>query len=553
VNPGQNKTEGQPSIDDRGLDNVCQMLENSADRFPGNPVIIFGDRVIRYRELREKVHQMAAALQALGVGKGDRVAIMLPNCPELIITFYAALTIGAIVVMGNPRYTVREMEERLEKADAGVLVLPDLFWPKAAEIKAHGMAKTIILTPVSFLFSGIQKTIYPLLRRFKGKINFKHKQEAYFFDKLLEEFASQPIPGGIKNYSGPHEPAALQFTGGTTGKPQGAVLTHFNLVRNAVQVARWFPELDIGGERMLAVLPFYHIFALTVCMNLTILAGGAIVMAPRFRGRNIENLLEVIHRRKPTLFPAVPALYAAINNCKNTPKYDLESIKFCISGADKLPGPIQERFQELTGAVLVEGYGLTEASPVTHCNPLEKGKNRLGSIGVPVSETSARIVDIETGEDLPPGELGELAVRGPQVMQGYWKDKEETGRALRDGWLFTGDLAKRDEDGYYYIMDRLKELIIVGGFNVYPREVEDVLYKHPKIAEAAVIGEPDPHKGERVKAVVVPKPGMQVSAEEIRNYCRKYLTGYKVPKYVEFRDELPKSAVGKILKKELKR
>jgi long-chain acyl-CoA synthetase len=283
------------------------------------------------------------------------------------------------------------------------------------------------------------------------------------------------------------------------------------------------------------------------------MGSGTLILVPKFSGRKVDALLEVIKKHKPTLFPAVPTIYAAINSFTGIDKYDLSSIKFCISGGAPLPGPVQERFQELTGAVLVEGYGLSEASPVTHCNPLNKEKNKIGSIGLPLPETKARIVDPETGKDLPTGEIGELVIKGPQVMQGYWQNEKETAKALRDGWLYTGDFAKKDEEGYFYIVDRKKDLIIVGGYNVYPREVEEILYTNPKVLEAAVIGVHDDYKGEVVKAIVVLRPDVKATAEEIREYCRKSLTKYKIPKHIEFRDELPKSIVGKVLKKELKK
>jgi long-chain acyl-CoA synthetase len=285
---------------------------------------------------------------------------------------------------------------------------------------------------------------------------------------------------------------------------------------------------------------------------MTVLTGGAIVLVPKFSGKEVVKLLNVIRKHRPTLFPAVPTIYAAINNFTAIDDYDLSSIKFCISGAAPLPGPIQKKFQRLTGAVLVEGYGLSEASPVTHCNPLDKKRNKIGSIGLPLSGTEAKVVDRETGKEVPVGKVGELAVRGPQVMQGYWKHEEDTAGVLKDGWLYTGDMARTDEDGYFYIVDRLKDLIIVSGFNVYPREVEEILYNNPKIADAAVVGVPDEYSSEKIKAFVVLRPGARATVEEIRSYCREYLTPYKVPRIVEFKDELPKSLIGKVLKKDLK-
>jgi long-chain acyl-CoA synthetase len=541
-----------PGTFETGAKNLCRMLEDSADRFGDRPALIFLDKVIPYNELRQKVHFMAAALQKIGIEKGDRVAIMLPNSPQLVIAYYAALNSGAVVVMCNPLYTPRELKIQLEQSDTKLLVTLDLFWPKAREVKESGVVKQVILTTLAPYLHGLKKLLYPVMRRFKADIHFAHREDVYFFEELLEEYPGPGHAEAEQRCGSLQELAMIQFTGGTTGIPQGAMLTHFNLLRNALQVARWFPELEIGNERMLAVLPFFHIFGLTVCLNMTILAGGVLILVPRFSYKTVKSLLRTIEKHKPTLFPAVPTIYAALTGFKHIKSYDLSSIKFCISGAAPLPGPLQKTFQQLTGAVLVEGYGLSEASPVTHCNPLDKEKNKIGSIGLPLSETSARIVDLKTGNDLPPNQVGELVVRGPQVMRGYWKKEAETTRALRDGWLYTGDLARKDEDGYFYIVDRIKELIIVGGLNVYPGEVEEVLYSHPKIAETAVVGVPHEYKGEAVKAYVVLKPGAKITAAEIRDYCREFMSPYKVPKYIEFQDKLPRSIIGKILKKKLR-
>lgn len=534
-----------------GLTSLCQMLERSANRFGDNTALIFLDKSITYNELRQKVLCMAAALQDIGVKKGDRVAIMLPNSPELVVAYFAVLTNRAEVVLCNPLFTVRELKIQLEDSKTKILVTLDLFWPKARELKEQKILDEVILTTLGPYLSGLKKIIYPVLRRFKGKINFSHGQEAYFFDKLLEDFSNKALPS-LKSENRLNDVAAIQYTAGTTGVPQGVMLTHYNLLINTEQVGRWFPEFEIGKERILALLPFFHIFGLTVCLNISVMGSGTLILVPKFSGRKVDALLEVIKKHKPTLFPAVPTIYAAINSFKGIEEYDLSSIKFCISGGAPLPGPVQERFQELTGAVLVEGYGLSEASPVTHCNPLNKEKNKIGSIGLPLPETKARIVDPETGKDLPTGEIGELVIKGPQVMRGYWQNEKETAKALRDGWLYTGDFAKKDEDGYFYIVDRKKDLIIVGGYNVYPREVEEILYTNPKVLEAAVIGVHDDYKGEVVKAIVVLRPEVKAAAEEIREYCRKSLTKYKIPKHIEFRDELPKSIIGKVLKKELK-
>lgn len=548
---GDKEGKGLDGKLDLNLNSLYQMMENTASRFGDNTALIFFKKRNSYSELWEKILCMAAAIQRMGIEKGDKVAIMLPNSPELVIAYFAVLISGAIVVMCNPLFTVREIKVQLEDSKSKILFTLDIFWPKAGEIKKQKVVNEVILSTFGPYLGGLKKIIYSLIRRFKGKVNFSHGEKAYFFNDLLEDFSNSTITS-VKRETGLNDLAAIQYTAGTTGIPRGAMLTHRNLIMNAVQVAKCFPDLEVGKENTLSVLPFFHIFGLTVCLNLAVLTGETMILVPKFSGKKVKGFLKIIEKYKPSLFPAVPTIYAAINNFKDTYKYDLSSIKFCISGGAPLPGEIQRRFQEITGAVLVEGYGLSEASPVTHCNPLDKEKNIIGSIGLPISDTVAKIIDPETGKDLPTGEIGELVVKGPQVMQGYWNHEKETAKVLRDGWLHTGDLAKVDKNGYFYIVDRIKDLIIVGGFNVYPREVEEILYKHPKISEATVIGVHDDYKGEAVKAFVVLREGVEATAEEIKGYCRKNLTRYKIPKYIEFKDELPKSLVGKIIKRSLR-
>jgi long-chain acyl-CoA synthetase len=348
----------------------------------------------------------------------------------------------------------------------------------------------------------------------------------------------------------PGDTALLQYTGGTTGVPKGAVLTHRNLVVNAVQCRAWLSVRNEGDERVLAAIPFFHVYGMTTAMNLGVLIGAELILIPKF---HTKEVLELIHARRPTIFPGIQAMYLAIENHPEIRKYDLTSIKAAICGAGPLMREVQERFERLTKARIVEGYGLSEASPVTHANPI-LGKRKVGSIGLPWPDVEARIVDIKTGmQTLPVGEAGELVVRGPQVMKGYWNKPEETAQALRNGWLHTGDIAKMDEEGYFSIVDRIKDMIKTVGENVYPREVEEVLYAHPKVKEAVVVGVPhEEFLGEKIKAYIVLKPGVTATAEEIIKYCSEQLSKFKVPKEIEFRSQLPKTLVGKVLRRVLR-
>jgi long-chain acyl-CoA synthetase len=363
---------------------------------------------------------------------------------------------------------------------------------------------------------------------------------------LLQEGKSQAPPVVPVD---PDEVALLQYTGGTTGFSKGAMLTHYNLVSDVVQCVSWNVGAERGKERMLAVLPFFHVYGMTVAMNEAIYLAATIILLPRFQ---VDDCLEAINAYQPTRFPGVPTMYIALVNHPKVKDYKISSIKVCSSGSAPMPVEALRKFEELTGGKISEGYGLTEASPVTHANPFS-GQRKIGSIGLPRPDTDAKIADLETGEkDLPPGEEGELCIRGPQVMKGYWNRPEESAKSLRDGWLYTGDIARMDEEGYFYIADRKKDMIICGGYNVYPREVEETLYLNPKVLEASVLGIPDPYRGETVKAFIVLKPGKKATGEEMIEFCRENLARFKVPTVIEFRDELPKSHVGKVLKKVLR-
>ena len=515
---------------------LYQVLDDTVKNFPDVDAVIFQGKRIKYKEVGEWAVNLASGLAQIGLKKGQRAAIMLPNCPQYIVAYYAILKIGGIVVNVNPTYVERELEFQL--ADAGVQAIVTLreLLPKLEAVKQKINLKTIILTDLGEHVRGGEP----------GSQSPGLTSGIYEYMDLLQRGKSQPPPSVSVDSD---EVALLQYTGGTTGFSKGAMLTHYNLVSDVIQCASWNQGAEKGEERMLAVLPFFHVYGMTVTMNEAIYLAATIILLPRFQ---VDDTLEAINAYQPTRFPGVPTMYIAIINHPRVKEYNISSIKVCSSGSAPMPVEALKRFEELTGGKISEGYGLTEASPVTHANPFS-GKRKIGSIGLPRPDTDAKIVDLETGDrDLPPGEEGELCIRGPQVMKGYWNRPEETAKSLRDGWLYTGDIARMDEEGYFYIVDRKKDMVICGGFNVYPREIEEVLYQHPKIQEACIVGVPDPYRGETVKAFVVLKEKEQATAEEISAYCQKNMAKYKAPTQIEFRRELPKSHVGKVLRKILR-
>jgi long-chain acyl-CoA synthetase len=538
---------------------VTQNLLNTVEKHSHHTATIFGnvveplgdalmDAKMDYRTLLDLVYRFAAALQKLGVKKGDRVALYLPNCPQFIIAYYATLMVGGIVVPCNPAYVAREIKHQLNDSGAETIVTLSLMYPVVKQVCAETSLKHVVVTNIKEYFPGLLKFLFTVAVEKKAG----HYQDisgdatAYWFQDLLANAPAKPTPVEIKM----QDTAVLMYTGGTTGISKGAQLTHLNVQANAVQTRAWFPRLVEGEEILLTSLPLYHSYAMTTCMNLGVLIGAALLLIAD--PRVLIHILKSINKHAPTLYPGVPALYVSLINHPDINQYNISSIKACISGAAPLPVEVQQRFQGLTGGRLVEGYGLSEATPVTHANPIY-GENRIGTIGLPFPSTEAKIVDTETGtRDLPVGEIGELVVHGPQVMKGYWNMPAETANVLREGWLYTGDIARMDEDGYFQIVDRKKDMILgAGGFNIYPREVEEVLYQYPKVKEAAVVGVPVPEKGERVKAFIVLKDGETATEEEIIEFCRQNMARYKVPKFVEFRKELPKTTVGKVLRRVL--
>ena len=525
---------------------LTHFLERSAADYGDADAILFMNRRLTYRQLEDQVDRFATALAALGVQKDTKVAIQLPNLPQTVIAFYATLSLGAQVVMTNPLYVEREIAHQWHDAGCSLAVVADfLFENRIRAIRNKLPVKNYVIASIPEYLKFPLNLLAPLkLKRahppLMGRV--APGDGIHFMKKIID--ATSPRSPKI-DYS-MDDVAALQYTGGTTGVPKGAMLTHRNLSFNAQQIRAWFTGLEPGKEVWLSSLPFFHVFGLTVSMNLPVLAAAAMVVMPN--PRDIPGLIRSIAKHRVTVFPAVPAQFNAINNYPGVESTDLSSVKVCVSGSAPLPADVLTKFEERTGGKIVEGFGLTEASPVTHVTPL-LGRRKIGCIGLPLPATDAKVVDLEHGNtEVPLGEDGELIVRGPQVMKGYWNQPDETAEAVRQGWLYTGDIARVDDDGFFFIAGRKKEMIIAGGYNIYPDEVDAVLAAHPAVLEAATVGVPDERRGETVKSFVVLKKGRTATAEELIAYCRTELAAYKIPRQVEFRDELPKSAVGKYLR-----
>lgn len=535
------------------------ILDTAARRFSLNTALIYYGTRLTYARFSSLANRFAAALLRLGIQKGDRVAIALPNIPQYPIAFFGALRAGAVVVPTNPLYTGREMQHQLANSGARVLVMLDMFYPTVRAVRANTALEHVILTSPADFLPPLLRALYPLAQR-----NAKHpeprltdaerRKDATLRD--MSDMLQSHTKGGIEVFNLPprasgDDLAALQYTGGTTGLSKGAMLTHRNLLANALQTRAWDIHAQDGKEITLCVAPFFHSYGMTVGMNLSIVAGAAMVLLPQFKSREV---VKAIRRYHPTQLPGIPTMYIAIMREMGKHVEALRSINVCISGASPLPAQVRIDWEKLTQGKLVEGYGLSEAAPVTHCNPLN-GDIRDGSVGLPLPNVESAILDEKTGEPLPAGGVGEIVVKGPNIMKGYWNAPDETANIFSNGWMRTGDIGKMDEEGYFYVVDRSKDMILASGFNIYPREVEEVLYQHPAVAEAAVLGVPDAYRGETVAAVIVLKSGCAPTDEtraDIIAYCKKELTSYKVPKLVEFRDSLPKTLVGKVLKRELK-
>lgn len=528
---------------------VHQFLIDAARKYPDHTAIIFKGVSLTYRELDRASDAAAAALMANGFKKGDRAVVYMPNTPQFVISYFGILKAGGIVIATNPLYSERELEHQLADCGAETVFVLSLYYNqlKRVQRKGHTNVKRVIVTNIKEYLPPILRILFTLTKERKEGHRVTLEGGDMSFPAFLKLGMQSPKPQ--VNVS-PDDIALLQYTGGTTGLSKGAIALHRNLVANVTMVQGWI-EWEATREVMLGAIPFFHSFGMIIAMIFAISTAGkhVIIVNPRDQ----KDLLKSINNYKPTIFPGVPALYIAINNNPDVAagKYNVSSIRACISGSAPLLMETKRKFEELTGGKLVEGYGLTESHVATHANPIV-GENRAGSIGLPLPGVQCRIVDAIHGEEMMPvGEIGELILSGPTIMQGYWNMPDETKNSLRDGWLYTGDIARMDEDGYFYIEDRKKDMIIAGGYNIYPREVEEVLATHPAVLEVSVAGVPDPRRGETVMAWVVKKPGDATTEQELIDWSKTQLAKYKYPRIIEFRDELPKTTVGKVLKREL--
>ncbi len=527
---------------------VVEFFQESVRKWSDQPAVTLKGKTLSYAELGDQVDRFTTALAGLGVGKDSRVALWMPNLPPMIIAYFATLRLGAQVVNTNPLYVEREIEHQFNDAEVTVVVTLDYLWrDRLRGILDRTGVEHVVVTSIPDYLPFPLNWLAPLKLRRTGQWTRVPREEGvHFFKELIAD--NPPAPPG----DGPalDDVAVLQYTGGTTGVSKGAMLTHRNLTANMQQGRAWFGEAQAGEEVFLACLPYFHVFGMTVSMLFPVCNGHHIVLAPN--PRDIPDLVKSITRYGVTLFPAVPALFGAINRFPGIESIDISSVRYCLSGSAPLPVEVLERFEELTGARITEGFGLTETSPMTHGNPLN-GLRKVGSVGVPFPGTDMKVVDVDTGErELGFEEEGELCVRGPQVMKGYLGRPDETAGTLRDGWLYTGDLARVDDDGYTFIVGRKKDMICASGFNIYPDEVDQVLFAHPAIQEAATIGVPDERRGETIKSFIVLEPGSDATPEDIEAYCRRELAPFKVPRQIEILPELPKSSMMKILRRDLR-
>jgi long-chain acyl-CoA synthetase len=532
-----------PTTLDEKFDLLPNYLRLTASKYPNKKALNFLGKSMTFNDIYIQSLRFANYLRNLGIKKGDRVSIMLPNSPQAVIAYYGILFAEAIIVQTNPLYTERELEYQMNDSGATAIICLDLLINRVYSVKKSTKLQHIFVTGIRDYLPFIKKVLYPLSKQPKAP-EIPSDRSIHQFNYIMQ--VSAPLETDLPN-SSVDDVAILQYTGGTTGFPKGVMLTHKNLASNTLMSEKWLYKSRKGQEKILTVLPFFHVYGMTACMNLSIMCAYEMIIIPKF---DANQMLEAIKKYRPTLFPGAPTMYIALLNHPDLSKYDISCIHSCLSGSAALPVEVQEQFEKITGGKLVEGYGLSEASPITHSNFLWD-KRVSGSIGVPWPSTDSKIVSLETGEELPVREIGELIVSGPQVMKGYWNRPEETAATLKDGCLYTGDLGYMDEEGFFYIVDRKKDMINAGGFNVYPRDVEEVLYEHEAVQEVVVAGVPDPYRGETVKAYIVLKEGKTVSESELDEFSRKYLAAYKVPRYYEFRNELPKTAIGKILRRTL--
>jgi long-chain acyl-CoA synthetase len=525
---------------------LTTFLDSAADWLPRHTATVFYGTQLTYQQLNQQVNQFANVLHGMGVNPGERVMVVLPNMPQLIVAFYATLKIGGVVVLPNPDADAARIVQQVKQTESKVLITLTSFGLLAQAVKTHAKIEQIIFADIR---NAVSAGVYKKLMARWGIVESESEADMpldHLGQRMSTLLRDAPVtPPDIKVSH--TDLAAIIYTSGTIDDPKGVCLTHHNLVANTLQTRHWIPELHYGQEVCLSVIPLIHSYGLTNAMNIPIALGATMVLLPVF---DVVEVLEHIKTYKPTIFPGVPSMYTALNQAPNVRAYGLDSIKACVSGAAPLPIEVQEAFEKLTRGRLVEGYGLTEASPVTHANPLF-GLRKAGSIGLPISNTDAKLVDLITGEDLPVGQIGELAVKGPQVMQGYWGgvDQSDGESVLKDGWLYTGDVAVCDSDGYFQLISRKRDTIMFGDYSVYPRDVEEVIYENSKVMEVAVVGVGTAEGEPRIKAYVVPRPGSNLTADELLDLCRRRLEPYAVPWKIEFREELPKSFVGKVLRR----
>lgn len=534
-----------PSIDYERI-TLVEAMERTIKTYPDNIALDLMGGTMTYREFSDLVNQFATALADLGIRKGDKVALVLPNLPQMVIATYSIWKIGAIVVMNNPLYTERELEYQFSDSGCKMAIAMDLLVPRMLSLKQKTKIENIIACHIRTYLPFPLKQLFPIVKKAMHRKTIPGEGVIDFID-LVKKYPPKP-PNVKVDFD---ELAALLYTGGTTGVSKGVMLSHANLSINVQQAKALLYNMEDGNETVIGSLPFFHAAGFTFGMNQCLYRGFKHVLIPR---PDDDALINAIKKHRPAVFGAVPTMYVGIlNHPKLPPKEDLSFIKGSISGAAPLALDTLKHWEERVGAQIIEVYGMTEMSPVSHANPWG-GKTKPGSVGVPYPDTDCKIVDVETGEkEMPPGKPGEILLKGPQMMMGYYQKPEETETALRGGWFHTGDVGSMDEEGYLYLVDRTKDMIIAGGYNIYPREIDEILFEHPKIKEACAIGVPDAYRGETVKAFIVVKEGETLTEEDIIAYCRENLAAYKVPKIIEFMDDLPKSAIGKIMRKELRK
>ena len=529
---------------------LFNLLEESARKYPDQPCTIFKGAVITYKEMNAITDSLAGAMAKLGVKKGDRIGLFMPNTPQFVMVYYAILKAGGVVVATNPLYTPPEIEHQVNDAGIEIMFVMSNFYKTIKAAQPKTKIKKIVVTNLKETLPPVLRLLFTLAKEKKGGFRVDLEPGDVWLQDLLSQHKPEDRP---KLKITADDTALFQYSGGTTGISKGAIAMHRNLVANTLQIKNWMTNLNEGKEIVLMAIPLFHVYGMVAGMNFALAAGASMVMVPN--PRDLHDVLGTIKKYRPTIFPGVPTLYNAINNHPDVVagKIDLSSIKACISGSAPLLRETKEKFEALSGGVVFEGYGLSEAPTATHCNPL-LGENRTGSIGLPLPDVDCKVISLDDGKtELPIGEIGELVIKGPQVMKGYHNMPTETANTLRKGWLYTGDIARVDEDGYFYIVDRKKELIKPGGYQVWPREVEEAIAAHPKVLEVGVAGIPDPYRGETVKAWIVLKPGETLSDEEVKDWCKDRLAKYKIPTHIEYRRELPKTTVGKILRRELVR